>query len=119
MMRCFYMKEKDKRTVETIIFYCDRLNDHIAACDDNKEIYMSNILYKDACALVIIQIGEFVGRLSDEFREEYTGVEWRQLKGLRNIMAHNYEDIIDHIVWDIIHEDIPEIKEYLENILEE
>ena len=51
--------------------------------------------------------------------EEYTGVEWRQLKGLRNIMAHNYEDIIDHIVWDIIHEDIPEIKEYLENILEE
>ena len=113
------MKEKDKRTVETIIYYCDRLNDHMNACDNNKEIYMSNILYKDACALVIIQIGEFVGRLSDEFRDEYTGVEWRQLKGLRNIMAHNYEDIIDHIVWDIIHDDIPEIKEYLENILEE
>ena len=33
-------------------------------------------------------------------------------------MAHNYEDIINHIVWDIIHDDIPEIKEYLENILE-
>lgn len=33
-------------------------------------------------------------------------------------MAHNYEDIIDHIIWDIMHEDIPEIKEYLENILE-
>jgi len=30
---------------------------------------MSNILYKDASALVIIQIGEFVERLSDEFRE--------------------------------------------------
>lgn len=113
------MKEKDKRTVETIIYYCDRLNDHITACDDNKEIYMSNILYKDACALVIIQISEFIGRLSDEFREEHTGVEWRQLKGLRNIMARNYEDIIDNIVWDIIHDDIPEIKEYLENILEE
>lgn len=38
------------------------------ACNNDKEIYMSNILYKDACALVIIQIGEFVGRLSDEFR---------------------------------------------------
>ena len=31
------MKEKDRRTVETIISYCDRLNDHIAACDNNKE----------------------------------------------------------------------------------
>lgn len=50
---------------------------------------MSDILYKDACALVIIQIGEFVGRLSDDFREKYDGVEWRQLKALRNIMAHN------------------------------
>ena len=62
------MKEKDRRTVETIIYYCDRLNDHMDACDNNKESYMSNILYKDACALVIIQIGEFVGSLSDEFR---------------------------------------------------
>lgn len=112
------MKEKDRRTVETIIYYCDRLNNHMTTCENNKEIYMSNILYKDASALVIIQIGEFVGRLSDEFKEEYDGVEWRQLKGLRNIMAHNYEDIIDHIVWDIIHKDIPEIKKYLENILE-
>ena len=78
---------------------------------------MSDILYKDACALVIIQIGEFVGRLSDDFREKYAGVEWRQLKALRNIMAHNYEDVIDHIVWTIITEEIPDIKEYLENIL--
>lgn len=39
------------------------------ACHNNKEVYMSNILYKDTCALVIIQIGEFVGRLSDDFRE--------------------------------------------------
>lgn len=112
------MKEKDRQTVETILYYCNRLNDHIVACDNNKDVYISNILYKDACALVIIQIGEFVGRLSDEFRNEHDKVEWRQLKGLRNIMAHNYEDIIDHIIWDIIHEDIPEIKEYLENILE-
>ena len=35
-MRYFYMKEKDKRSVETIIFYCNRLNDHMDACDNNK-----------------------------------------------------------------------------------
>jgi uncharacterized protein with HEPN domain len=111
------MNEKDRRTVETIISYCNRLEQHMAACEYDKDIYMSNILYKDACALVIIQIGEFAGRLSDEFREEYDGVEWRQLIGLRNIMAHNYEDIIDHIVWTIIQDEIPEIKAYLESIL--
>ena len=111
------MKEKDKRTVGIIIDYCNRLNQHMESCGYDEEIYMSNMLYRDACALVIIQIGEFVGRLSEEFRREYDGVEWRQLKGLRNIMAHNYEDVIDHIVWTIINDEIPEIKEYLEKIL--
>ena len=86
------------------------------SCDNDKEIYFSNILYKDACALVIIQIGEFTGRLSEDFRNKYDGVDWRQLKGLRNIMAHNYEDVIDHIVWDIIQDEIPEIKCYLQSI---
>ena len=49
-------------------------------------------------------------RLSDEFHEEYDDIEWRQLKGLRNIIAHNYEDVIDHIVRDIINDEIPDIK---------
>lgn len=38
------MKEKDRRTVETIIYYCNRLNDHMTACDNNKEIYMFNFI---------------------------------------------------------------------------
>ena len=113
------MNEKDKRTVKVIISYCERLDKYMVACGNDYEVYLSDSLYRDACALVIIQIGEFVGRLSDEFRSEFDGVEWRELKGLRNIMAHNYESIIDHIVWDIIQDDIPEVRQYLEGILDE
>ena len=40
-----------------------------------------------------------------------------QLIGLRNVTAHNYENIIDDIIWEVMHEDVPEIKEYLEKIL--
>ena len=48
------MNEKDKRSAETIIDYCDRIADYLNRFDDDKEIYMSDSLYKDACALVII-----------------------------------------------------------------
>ena len=47
------MNEKDKRSAETIIDYCDRIADYLNRFDDDKEIYMSDSLYKDACALVI------------------------------------------------------------------
>ena len=100
------MKEKDKRTINIVIHYCNRMED-----------YLSDKLYQDACALVIIQIGEFVGRLSDEFRDNHQEINWQEIIGMRNIFAHNYEDVIDDIVWDVIQEDIPNLKNYLENLV--
>ena len=90
------MKEKDKRTINIVIHYCNRMEDY---------------------ALVIIQIGEFVGRLSDEFRDNHQEINWQEIIGMRNIFAHNYEDVIDDIVWDVIQEDIPNLKNYLENLV--
>ena len=36
------MNEKDKRGVETIIDYCNRIDDYLNRFDDDKEIYMSD-----------------------------------------------------------------------------
>ena len=44
-------------------------------------------------------------------------LEEDQLIGLRNVIVHNYENIIDDIIWEVMHEDVPEIKEYLEMVL--
>lgn len=80
---------------------------------------MSNTHYQDACALVFIQIGEFVGRLSDEFKAEYCEMPWQSIKVMRNKNAHNYDYILFDLVWDTIQEDIPELKQYLEKILKD
>ena len=67
--------------------------------------------------MVIIQIGEFANKFSDEFLDEYDGIVLGQLIGLRNVTVHNYENIIDDIIWEVMHDDAPEIKKYLEKIL--
>ena len=41
--------------------------------------------------MCIIQIGENVSRLSDEFREKHNQVPWRSIKDMRNIVTHKYE----------------------------
>ena len=71
------MNDKDKRWAETIFDYCNRIDDYLSWIDDDKEIFLSDNLYKDACALVIIQMGEYSNRFSDEFREEYDEIEWK------------------------------------------
>ena len=111
------MKEKDKWTINIVMHYCNRMEDCSNRFNNDKEIYLSDKLYQDACALVIIQIGEFVGRLSDEFRDNHQEINWQEIIGMRNIFAHNYEDVIDDIVWDVIQEDVPNLKNYLENLV--
>lgn len=111
------MNDKDKKIINRIIYYSNRLDDHIQFFGNNKDIFMTNKQYQDACALVFIQIGEFVGRLSDEFKAQHDKIPWQSIKSMRNKNAHNYDYIMYDIVWETIQEDIPELKRYLENLL--
>lgn len=83
------MNDKDRKAVERIIYYCDKINRHIEYFGDDKELFLENEHYQDACALVFIQIGEHVSRLSDEFKEEHSSIPWLDIKNMRNLHAHN------------------------------
>ena len=80
-------------------------------------IFSVNQIYRNAAALCILQIGELVGKLTDEFREQYSAVPWRQIKAMRNIVAHSYGSVDPETTWEIIMEDIPVLKKYCLSIL--
>ena len=63
------------------------------------------------------QIGELVGKLTDEFRAQHPAVPWRQIKAMRNIVAHSYGTVDPETTWEIITDDIPALKKYCETII--
>ncbi len=67
--------------------------------------------------MVIIQIGEQVGRLSDEFKNENDGIDWNGIKGMRNVHAHDYDNVMFDVTWESITEDVPYLKNYLEQLI--
>ena len=111
------MKDEDKRAIDMILHYCDKIDSHIEYFGDDKELFLENIHYQDACALVIIQIGEHVDRLSDEFKENHSEIPWREIKDMRNLHAHNYESVMYDILWVTMKRDVPELREYLEKLI--
>ena len=113
------MRDKEKRAIERILKYCDRIEEAINRFGDNREIYMMDKQYQDACGLAIIQIGENAKEFDDDFREKYNKIKWSSYVGMRNIFAHNYEGVIDDITWSVIKEDIPELKQAIEILLED
>ncbi len=64
-------------------------------------------------------IGEAVKNLPEELKTRYPEISWKQVAGLRDILAHGYFRIDHDVVWGIITERIPGLKKDIARILRE
>jgi uncharacterized protein with HEPN domain len=71
----------------------------------------------DACMMNFIVIGEMVEKLSPDFKNIHSHIDWKNIKGFRNIVAHNYFGIDAEEVWQIIRERLPSLKADISKIL--
>lgn len=115
------MKPLDRNisVLEHIIDYCQQIEQTVARFGDSADVFRNDPIYRNAAALCILQIGELVGKLTDEFREQHPAVPWRQIKAMRNIVAHSYGTVDPEITWEIIADEIPALKAYCEQIVSE
>jgi len=72
-----------------------------------------------AAEAIAHRIGEAVARLSDEFTTDHPRVEWRRIKGMRNIVSHQYAHIDYEIVWAALAYRIPDTAAAIRRILAE
>ena len=112
-------QNRDCSIIKHMLQYCERINEAVGFFGKEYEVFKENNIYKDAVALSILQIGELSGVLTDEFKGKYNKMPWRQIKALRNIVAHRYGTIDPEVIWEIVNDDIPELEKYCKMILAE
>lgn len=64
-----------------------------------------------------MQIGELANHLSDEFMETYREIPWRAIRGMRNVVAHEYGKIDTATVWEIAKDGVDELAHFCGQIL--
>ena len=74
---------------------------------------------KRACARSLEIIGEAVKNLSPEFKRRHDEIEWKKIAGLRDKLIHYYFGVNWDIVWDVIKNKLPELRQTIESALEE
>lgn len=111
-------KRVNKTVLKKIIGYCENVGELIERFG-SYENFVEDFAFQMSCGMCMIQIGELTTRLSEDFKENHSEIEWNKIKGLRNIFAHDYESVKFEVLWEILTEDIPELKEKLEKILAE
>lgn len=67
----------------------------------------------------VIVVGEATKRLSIDFRNTYPTIPWKDIAGMRDILAHQYDRVNLDTLWDVIQNDIPELVELITPLLPE
>ena len=111
------VQERDASILRHIISYCEQIQMAITHFGDDYALFESDPVFRNAVALCILQIGELVGILSDEFRSAHPGIPWRQIKQMRNIVAHKYGSFDASITWDVVQNDIPNLQAFCTDVL--
>lgn len=74
------------------------------------DVFMENSMMRFACIKQMEIIGEASNHISTETKERFSSIEWSQIVGMRNVFVHEYFGVDSSLVWEIIKNDLPELK---------
>lgn len=79
--------------------------------------YSGNRMLQLAVERAIQIIGEAANRVSPDYRAAHPEIPWRRIIAQRNVLVHEYADIEDRLVWDLIQDHLPELVKQLEDLV--
>lgn len=107
---------KEKIIIDKMLRYLTKV---VAYCHGyDYEQFVKDEKTTEACVFNLSQLGELCRTLDDDFMKTHSDIPWRAMYGLRNRIVHDYEGINLMLVWDVISEDLPELREQLLNLKE-
>lgn len=85
---------------------------------DGHDAFVTNRMIQDAVIRNFEIMGEATKRLSQEIREAYPDVDWRDVAGFRDVLIHNYLAVDLVLVWNIIDTRMPALKLQIQAMLQ-
>lgn len=64
-------------------------------------------------------MGEASNHVSEHIKKQYPEVAWKEMKGMRNFMTHEYFGLQLDTIWETAVNDIPVLKNQIRQIIQE
>ena len=84
------------------------------------KISPNRVMAFNACVMRLQVIGEQVGKLQNAIPETlkmYPQIPWHAIYGMRNFISHEYANINENIVLDVIANELPILKNAIEQMI--
>ena len=111
-----FMQHNPKAYLFDIIKACDLIIGYTKGFDSTS--YLQDRMLRDAVERNFITIGEALNRLKTEDHEMFVQIpDSNKIIAFRNVVVHAYDVIENELVWDVVQEEIVQLKEKCQKLL--
>ena len=104
-----YYLNKSLEEINTIQKYMSKIISY--------QSFIKDVLTTDAVMFRLIQLVEHIKNISEEFKNNHADIPWGSIVGFRNGIVHEYGKTDYTIVYEIVTNDLKDLKELFESVL--
>ena len=86
--------------------------------EDGEEAFFEDRKTQDAVLRNLHTLAESTQRVSQSLKKKQAQVDWRTISAFRNVVVHDYLGVSLERIWDIVENDLPNLKQSIIKILE-
>ena len=101
------------------IIVCIKKLEYIAPLLHTYDDFVTKWTAQDIVIRNLEIIGEAVAHISDDLKQNYPEIPWKDIKRIRNIVVHEYFGINLKVIWNTLNNDIPILKNQIQTIIDD
>jgi uncharacterized protein with HEPN domain len=101
--------------IEDIHEALERITEYVAGLDQSS--WQNDRKTIDAVIRNLEIIGEAAIHVPSDVQEQNMDIPWHQMKGMRNLLIHEYFGVDIEVLWKTIQEDIPPLLSQISKLL--
>ena len=109
------MTPRDLHALFDIVYSAELVTEYVKGVSE--EDSSVDELLQDAVIRRLSIIGEASGRISEAERNKLSDIAWPQIRGLRNRLVHEYDDVSLNVVWAIAQTEMADLIAIIKPVL--
>jgi uncharacterized protein with HEPN domain len=98
-----------------IIMACKRIEEYVEGFDRNK--FDKDTRTQDAVIRQLAIIGEASKKVPKPTKSKNPNIDWRAAAGMRDVLIHDYPNVIVKVVWETATKDVPKLLEDIKKLI--
>jgi uncharacterized protein with HEPN domain len=83
------------------------------------DAFVENYLLRRAAERALQIISEAAKALSKDLTDRYPEIDWRGVRGLGNVLRHDYERVDADTLWEILSDKLPELAPVIARMIDD